>query len=588
MLGYKNLIDNIKYVATKSSPQKIIGQNFLVKNIFEFLSKDSKLQSMPLLLCTDYGLVLSFSTSHLKSDISGYTISIDSITSHYDKPLMHDSLKGYIIISPNEQNLIPIINSLLEDIGTLLSIFNKSKKDNQYLLNFFNSVHNSISLYDKDANLLFANDNFCKYLSIEDRNCSIGMNIRNIMENAGLKAYSMENNSSRLKMLDVLKDGKEVLDWEVRIESQDGSKVDQLASNDMYPVLTKDGEIEGMVEISRSRQRDMKRTRKILGLSAEYSFDDITGSSSSIRETIRQAKKFGNSPFNFLVTGESGVGKELFVQSIHNYSPRRKGPFVALNCASFPEGLIESELFGYVSGAFTGASKKGQTGKFELADQGTLFLDEIAELPFHFQAKLLRVLETLIVTRIGSSQQIPVNVRVIAATNKNLKDMISEGLFREDLYYRLAVLNIEIPPLRERGDDILLLANTFLHESIHSSNDTPKTLDTDAQKILLEYNWPGNIRELKNVINRATIFSKSNIITKDILGIVMHSKGHMLSYNENITPEKRLDQRRIEINNSYANLLREALDITNGNKKRAAEILGVSRKTLYRMLEKYS
>ncbi|WP_158220032.1 sigma-54-dependent Fis family transcriptional regulator [Tissierella sp. P1] len=588
MLETKSLVNSIKDMAIRSSHQRITSKNALVKNIFEFLRRQTDLQCELLLLCTDDGLILSFSALDLDCDISGYIISIDSLRSHQNGPLLHNGLKEYIIISPNQQELVPIINSLLKDIDALLRIFDASENHNQYLLNYLDSVQNSISLYDKDANLLFANNNFCKYLQIDDRDSVIGMHIRDIMNRAEIKAYSMENNSDHLKMLDVLKNGEEVLDWEVKLESQKTPNVVQLASNDMYPVIDKNGEVEGMVEISRSHQQNMKRTRKILGLSAEYSFDDIIGSSPSIRKTIRQAKEFANSPFNFLITGESGVGKELFVQSIHNYSTRKKGPFVALNCASFPEGLIESELFGYVSGAFTGASKKGQIGKFELADGGTLFLDEIGELPYHFQAKLLRVLETWAITRIGSSQQIPINVRLIAATNRDLNEMISEGLFRQDLYYRLAVLNIEIPPLRKRGEDILLLADAFLNQSLSPNKDNLKTLDIDAQRTLLEYDWPGNVRELRNVINRTTILSKSNIITRDILEASMHSKGYMLKHSTSEAPEDRLNKRRMEIDASYVNLLKEALDITNGNKKQAAELLGISRKTFYRMLEKYN
>lgn len=588
MLETKSLINSIKDMATLSSHQRITSRNALVKNIFEFLRRQINLQCELLLLCTDGGLILSFSALDLDCDISGYTVSIDSLRFHQNRPLLHNGLKEYIIISPNQQELVPIINSLLKDIDTLLRIFDASEKHNQYLLNYLDSVQNSISLYDKDANLLFANNNFCKYLQIDDRDSVIGMHIRDIMNRARIKAYSMENNSDHLRMLDVLKDGEEVLDWEVKLESQQTPNVVQLASNDMYPVINKNGEVEGMVEISRSHQQNMKRTRKILGLSAEYSFDDIIGSSPAIRKTIRQAKEFANSPFNFLITGESGVGKELFVQSVHNYSARKKGPFVALNCASFPEGLIESELFGYVSGAFTGASKKGQIGKFELADGGTLFLDEIGELPYHFQAKLLRVLETWAITRIGSSQQIPINVRLIAATNRDLNEMISEGLFRQDLYYRLAVLNIEIPPLRKRGEDILLLADAFLNQSVSPNKDNLKTLDIDAQRTLLEYDWPGNVRELRNVINRTTILSKSNIITRDILEASMHSKGYMLKHSTSEAPEDRLNKRRMEIDASYVNLLKEALDITNGNKKQAAELLSISRKTFYRMLEKYN
>lgn len=584
----KSLVNSIKDMAIGSRRQRITSRDSLVKNIFQFLLSQTDLQCELLLLCTEHGLILDFFASDVDGDISGYTVSLDALYAHQYRPLFHDSLKGYMIISPNQPEVAPIIHHLQSDIVAWLKIFDASERHNQNLLNCLDSVRNAISIYDKDANLLFANHNFCKDLHIDNRDAVIGMHICDIINRAGVKIHSMENNLSQLKMLDVLKKGEEVLDWEVRIESQAAPNVAQLVSNDMYPVINKKGEVEGMVELTHSRQQDMKRTKKIAGLSAEYSFDDIIGSSSVIREKIRQAKKFANSSFNFLIIGESGVGKELFAQSIHNYSAMKKGPFVALNCASFPEGLIESELFGYVGGAFTGASKNGQMGKFELADKGTLFLDEIGELPYHFQSKLLRVLETWTVTRIGSSRQIPINVRLIAATNRDLEKMVSEGLFRQDLYYRLQVLNIEIPPLRERREDLLLLAETFLKQSMDPNSDTPKTLDANAQRALLEYDWPGNVRELRNVINRVTILSKTNVITRDILEASIHSRGYMLKHSTSEAPEDRLNKRRTEIDASYANLLREVLEITHGNKKQAAELLGVSRKTFYRMLEKYT
>ena len=260
---------------------------------------------------------------------------------------------------------------------------------------------------------------------------------------------------------------------------------------------------------------------------------------------------------------------------------------MALNCASFPENLIESELFGYVGGAFTGASKNGQVGKFELADGGTLFLDEVGELPHHFQSKLLRVLETRKVTRIGSSRETPVNVRVIAATNRDLEEMISEGLFREDLYYRLQVLNIEIPPLRERREDLLLLTDSFLKQAARTNEEEVKFLDPMAEKCLLAYDWPGNVRELRNVIQRVTLLSKTKAISKEILESAIYSKSYSLKSKVEEEPDVRLNKRLKDVDNAYVNLINEALDITGGNKKQAAELLGVSRKTLYRLIEKY-
>jgi len=581
-----NLAENIKQLARGSAYQRIVGRNALVKHIFEFLVKQAGFQHELLFLCTRHGLILSFLERDVPDDISGHSLELESIRQSRGELLFYNGIEGYVIAVTNQHDCVSGVTNLQNDINALVKIFDTSEGENRHLLNCLDSMRNAISIYDRDANLIFANSHFCKYFCIDDRDAVIGMNICDIMDISGLNVHSMENNSSRLKLLDVLKEGKEALDWEVRLESQSTSGA-RLASNDMYPVLDMHGEVEGLVELARSHQQDMKRTRKILGLAAEYSFNDIIGSSHAIRDKIRLAKEYAKTPFNLFISGESGVGKELFAQAIHNCSAKKNGPFVALNCASIPEGLIESELFGYVGGAFTGASKNGQVGKFELADGGTLFLDEIGELPYHFQSKLLRVLETWMVTRIGSTRQIPVNVRLIAATNRNLDEMAREGLFRKDLYYRLQVLDIEIPPLRERREDILLLAESFLKQSADPNSDVPKVLDAGAQKALLEYDWPGNVRELRNVIYRTTILSKEKVVTRDILGTSMYSKGYMLKNTQSETPEHRLSKRRAEVDESYANLLKEVLDITKGNKKQAAELLGVSRKTFYRMMEKH-
>ena len=264
-----------------------------------------------------------------------------------------------------------------------------------------------------------------------------------------------------MKVKEILKYEKPIVNWEVEVIYTKSQKENILATNDMYPIFDREGKVNGVVEIARLRNKTIREVRSALGLTADYTFDDIIGESRLMAETKQLAATFAGSAYNILIYGESGVGKELFAQSIHNCSERKNNPFVAINCASIAPELIDSELFGYEGGAFTGASKNGQIGKFELANGGTLFLDEVAELPLHFQTKLLRTLETNQITRIGGSKNIPVDVRIIAATNCSLEKMIEEGLFREDLYYRLMVLNITIPPLREHPEDISLCAEFF-------------------------------------------------------------------------------------------------------------------------------
>lgn len=580
------LITQIKKMVLPGEVQQITGTSLLAKNLFLFLCNQSSCPIDLILLFRKDGMILSCKAATSDDDFSGHTLDLNRLKDAEDLQFLKVS-DDYIIAAVCDKEKSAELSHIQKDFQNLLAIFDENEDSSRHLLYCLNSVKNAISIYDENATLLYANTSFCKDLSIPNLEDALGRNINDVIRDIGAKIHSMEDNSSSLKMMDVLKNGEEVIDWEIRIESTEGQKESKLVSNDMYPVVDETGKVTGMVELTHSRQQDIKRTRKIMGFAAEYTFDDIVGTSKAIKEKIRTAKEYANSPFNFLITGESGVGKELFAQSIHNYSPRHKGPFVALNCANFSDGLIESELFGYVGGAFTGASKNGQIGKFELADGGTLFLDEVGELPLHFQSKLLRVLETWMVTRIGSSKQIPVNVRLITATNRNLAEMVEEGLFRQDLYYRLQVLTLEIPPLRERKDDLALLSDSFLNQAAAPYLDTPKILSSQAKKVLMSYDWPGNVRELRNVITRATVLSKSKIISKETLEESIASKGYMLKAISTDSPETRVKQKLKEIDLAYASLLKEALELTAGNKKEAAELIGVSRNTFYRMLEKY-
>ena len=582
------MITAIKEHLLPADHRKIIEKNALAKDYFTFLCAHADPLPESIFLCTKDGLVLACRYSDEKDEFSGFTLDSGRLTEDGRLHIRSNHL-GYLLIAPSdiEPAAAACLNRISADLAALIDISDSDESSSRHVLRCLDAVSNAISVYDENAVLLFANASFCRDLSIAEPGAAIGANIQSIMKKNRIKIHSMEDSSNHLKMMDVLKKGETAIDWEVRIESTDSPSDYKLLSNDMYPVIDDTGQIKGMVELTHSRQQDIKRTRRIMGFTAEYTFDDIVGTSKAIRESIRTAKEYAASDFSCLITGESGVGKELFAQSIHNYSPRRKGPFVALNCANFSDGLIESELFGYVGGAFTGASKNGQIGKFELADGGTLFLDEIGELPLHFQSKLLRVLETYTVTRIGSSKPIPVNVRLLTATNRDLAEMVEEGLFRKDLYYRLQVLTIAIPPLRERRNDIPLLAEAFLDQAAAPYMDAPKIWDAQAKKSLIAYDWPGNVRELRNVINRATVLSKSRIISREILESSISSKGYFLKNTEPEDPEYRLNKRLEEIDEAYVNLLNEALQISGGNKKKAAELIGVSRKTYYRMLEKY-
>jgi len=311
-------------------------------------------------------------------------------------------------------------------------------------------------------------------------------------------------------------------------------------------------------------------------------FDRQIFYSPNIKKAIDIAKKVSTSNSTILLEGESGTGKEVFADGIHYESDRAQGNFISVNCAAIPETLWESEFFGYAEGAFTGAKKGGKMGKFQAADKGTLFLDEIEEMPLSMQAKLLRVLETKTIIPVGSNKQVDINVRIIAATNKNLEDMVRQGLFRKDLFYRLNVIKISIPPLRERKEDIIPLANYFLKGFSISKGGRIIELTLEACDCLAKYSWPGNIRELKNAIEYAFSISNNTYISSDDLPTYITEESNSLSNNL-----YQIDS----IKEFEYNALRTCIGtygLSEKGRKKIEEKLGISRATLYRKLKKYN
>jgi DNA-binding NtrC family response regulator len=309
-----------------------------------------------------------------------------------------------------------------------------------------------------------------------------------------------------------------------------------------------------------------------------YRFESIVGSSDRIKGVLDLAGRVAGSDATVLITGERGTGKELLAKGIHFNSPRFVGPFVAVNCAAIPETLIESELFGHVKGAFTGAVKDKE-GKFELADGGTILLDEIGDLRVDLQAKILRVLQERMVDRVGGSKPIPVDVRVIASTNRDVEQAIKEGKFREDLYDRINVVALHMPPLRERKEDIPLLARHFLNKF---SKNAQVSMNEEALGVLVSYGWPGNVRELESVIERASVLKRGEIITPaDLPDKLKKEKGGI----ENII--LNLPDDGIALEDLERSLIVKALEKHKGNQTRAAEYLGITRPTLIYRMEKY-
>ena len=342
--------------------------------------------------------------------------------------------------------------------------------------------------------------------------------------------------------------------------------------------------------VERALEEARLRTENILlreEWARRYGFPRIIGESEVIKRAVAETQRVAQTDATVLLLGESGTGKELFARAVHHLSNRRDKPFVAINCAAIPETLIENELFGHERGAFTGASDRRQ-GKFELASGGTVFLDEIGELPLAVQGKLLRAIEEKVVDRIGGRAPVAVDVRVVAATNKNLKTAVDNGLFRGDLFFRLAVFPLEIPPLRERADDIILLARHFAAQIGKELRGREASLSTETLSALRQHNWPGNVRELENAIERACILSDTMMLEPKDLGLGPNSadKVENLLQTDLSGTLSEVAQRALSF--VERRKIQAALDSNGGNKSRTAEDLDISYKTLLNKMKDYN
>ena len=433
-------------------------------------------------------------------------------------------------------------------------------------------------IVDRDGMIIEMNKAYLEYLGLKRQNV-IGKHVTDVILNS--------------KLEEITKTGREDVNVVHRLASG------QAPSKDKYVIVTRAPVSDGGNVIAAVGQ--IKFTRNALDIAAKlkamddevqyyrkeleryvgskYSFQSMIGESAPFNESIRIARKAAKSDMSVLLTGETGTGKEVFANAIHYASERKNRPIIRINCAAIPAELMESELFGYAEGSFTGAVKGGKKGKFELANGGTVFLDEIGDMPLTMQAKLLRVLQEKELEKVGSSETIPIDVRIISATNQNLEDMVRNGTFREDLYYRLNVIRVEIPPLRERIDDIELFVVAFLSD-LNEKYDTEVRISGDALKVLKQYKWPGNIRELKNVIDRSYSLVDDDTITVNELpkSILVRNKVPVLMKAGKTLPDL-VDAFEKEILMSY-------LEKNSFNCVKTAEELGIHRATLYNKLEK--
>lgn len=394
----------------------------------------------------------------------------------------------------------------------------------------------------------------------------------------------------------VLATGKHIFAMPYRIFTKNNETIQLLSS--YYPVC-ENGYIRGcvfliylrnmeqMIELNTNIQELMSEIFDAQGsqmvISKErHSVDNIVGNSEAIKNMKKDILRAARTKSTVLIEGETGSGKELVASALHYHSMRAEGPFIKVNCAAIPRELMEAEFFGYEGGAFTGAAKHGKKGKFEMANGGTLFLDEINQLSFELQPKLLRAIQEREIVPVGGSRSIPVDCRIIAATNVGLEQMVEKGKFRQDLYYRLNVVNVHVPPLRERKEDIPLLADYLMQRSNKQMGMQVPNISATAKERLKSYAWPGNVRELQNVVERAMNMAWGETITwrhlKPYFDIVMLKENEAESSDLSIRKRKR---------NLELESIKEALELSGGNKTQAAEILQISRSMLYKKLNKY-
>lgn len=417
----------------------------------------------------------------------------------------------------------------------------------------------------------------------------ISMNERGIIRSANRMAYKLlkfpndqltgkhisEVLPEWTKLFDEVKKDRVILDEERNMITSRGKEP---FSINVYPITLNDGYIDGMVVGFREMKRVYRIVNKYTGMNARYTFEDLIGESDEIKRVAEYARTVANSPSTILITGESGTGKEVVAQAIHNSSSRMDNGFVALNCGAISPGLIESELFGYEEGSFTGAGKGGRPGKFELAHGGTLFLDEIGEMPLDMQVKLLRALQESAITRVGGNKLIPVDVRIIAATNMILKDEIAAGNFRSDLFYRLSVIPIHIPALRERREDIPILMQYFLNLKAIKLDKMVPEISKPLYTEIIQHDWPGNIRELENFIEKYV----------NLDGDLSFERGSDSGKPKPIAEAVDSSDTRVQsLAEVEEDAIRMALDACEYNITHTAKALGISRNALYEKIKRH-
>lgn len=527
----------------KSNRKDVIGKkinNFKFKDIIEKVLNNGKKSLGNTYKINGFNLVINVTPFKRKGKLQGVIVELNDITR------LQDTLDRL----NDEKNLTHVLRTIL---------------DNAY---------DGIVVIDNERKITMINNSYAKFLNV-DKDEVIGKDITNVIENTRLHIV-LETGESEIGEVQKVGSHNIVV---MRIPIREGNKVvgvvGKMMFRDVQEVKSLAKKISSIEKELQYYKDELKKVRQ-----AKYSFDNIPTKSFKMKNIKNLALKASKSNSTILITGESGTGKELFAHSIHNASPRHMKPFIKMNCAAIPSELLESELFGYEEGAFTGSRKGGKIGKFQLADGGTIFLDEIGDMPINMQAKILRVLQEREVEPIGAEKPIRIDVRVIAATNRDLEKLIDDGKFRKDLYYRLNVIKLNIPSLRERREDLEELTKVLFNKHRDDVGKYIPGIAKEVIEIFKSYNWPGNVRELENVIERAINLVDSGDMVRPIY-LPQYIIGENTQKSDNSFSLKNA------VEEAEKKTILDCLRYTDNNRAKASKIMGISRSTLYEKMDKY-
>lgn len=550
----------LKIVGNDDTIQRVKGGNFVVGALVSEESCGPNGIGAALILDTP---IQVFATEHYCISFHKYTCSGAPIHDTEGNIIGVLNMTGpYLEANPHTLGMVVAAAHAIENLLQVKKAFSECQIAENFQKTVISSIPEALIAVDPTGNINLLNENAQKILGL-DPATAIGKNIKDIM------------GSRNVSFLNKISDNRSLTDEEVRIHLKNANGYSDFTLT-FNLILSPFKQVLGKIIILNEIKRAKTLITKMTGAKAKVSFNDIIGKNPDFAETMRLAQIASRSTSNVLLLGESGTGKDIFAQAIHNNSERKNGPYVVINCAAIPRDLIASELFGYDEGAFTGSKRGGNPGKFEIADGGTIFLDEIGEMPLELQTSLLRVIENKEIMRIGGKKVRSIDVRIIAATNRNLEGEVSKENFREDLYYRLNVFTIRILPLRERKDDIPYLTARFTKDICSTMNKPMAAVPDDVINALMSYSWPGNVRELQNVLERSINIAEGNKITVDLLPREITRAPITPQYTQDSYSIKDIERQMID------NLIK-----SNVSKAEIAKKLNISRSTLYRKLEQY-